>query len=641
MSATLQFTYSSQPNTERGRPTRIQANRSATRMAYCAGTTVVLRDLENPLVCEVYGGHHFPTTVAKWAPSGAYICSADNAGNIQIWDTLNTTERILKFEKRSCSGGIFDVDWSDDSQRIVAVGDGKDKSSEVFMWDNGASIGELGGHAGRILSCAFKKSRPYRVVTGGEDHAINFFKGPPFRFDVSRQFHTRFINCLEYAPNDALFASCGGDRMVLLFDGKTSEKVKELGGAAQHVGAVYGLAWSPDSARLLTASQDKTAKIWDVATGECVQNFAFGEGALGDVQLGALWAGPHMVTVSLRGDLSYLDPREPRPVRVIRGHNSAIQCLTVHPAAPGGPVEAFWTGSFDGAVVPWVVGRGATPPPKGNQAPSSAITGLAVAATSTPPLLLAACADSTLRATVVNESPLPSAAGAPVAAVPNVWAPPLAEVTQAHGIASLHGGAVWATCSNKSLIIWRVGPGSTPERLRECDCAGYSPTCLSSVGADMLAVGCDRGLHLWRVAPDGTLVELTQPQEPLHGPMPGPVRAVASSPDGRLVCTAVDQYVLLFDVAERKCVHDEWLYHGARVVALDWSPDGSHVASGSLDTCIIIWPVTGPVADRITIKGAHMAGVTNVRWLDAATVLSAGPDAAVRQWHMAFSGGSA
>jgi WD40 repeat protein len=54
---------------------------------------------------------------------------------------------------------------------------------------------------------------------------------------------------------------------VILYDGKDTTKKLELKG---HDGGVYCVSWSPDSSRLLTASADKTAKIWDVNTGQAI-----------------------------------------------------------------------------------------------------------------------------------------------------------------------------------------------------------------------------------------------------------------------------------------------------------------------------------------------------------------------------------
>ena len=43
-----------------------------------------------------------------------------------------------------------------------------------------------------------------------------------------------------------------------------------------------------------------------------------------DQQLGCLWSGDYMISVSLSGYINYLDARSPHPVRVVKGHNKPI-----------------------------------------------------------------------------------------------------------------------------------------------------------------------------------------------------------------------------------------------------------------------------------------------------------------------------
>ncbi len=48
---------------------------------------------------------------------------------------------------------------------------------------------------------------------------------------------------------------------VKLWDGRTGRFVSTLVG---HVGAVYMVAWAPDSRLLVSASKDSTLKLWEV-----------------------------------------------------------------------------------------------------------------------------------------------------------------------------------------------------------------------------------------------------------------------------------------------------------------------------------------------------------------------------------------
>lgn len=58
-------------------------------------------------------------------------------------------------------------------------------------WDSGSTVGDFDGHSKRVLSCAFKPTRPFRIITCGEDFLVNFYEGPPFRFKASFR-HVQF-----------------------------------------------------------------------------------------------------------------------------------------------------------------------------------------------------------------------------------------------------------------------------------------------------------------------------------------------------------------------------------------------------------------------------------------------------------------
>ncbi len=89
-------------------------------------------------------------------------------------------------------------------------------------------------------------------------------------------------------------------------------------GSPAHNGGVYAVAWSPDSKSLLSASGDKTCKTWDVAKMSLITEFPMGS-AIEDQQVSCLWQGSHMLSVSLAGHISYLDPANPsKPLRILK-----------------------------------------------------------------------------------------------------------------------------------------------------------------------------------------------------------------------------------------------------------------------------------------------------------------------------------
>lgn len=128
----------------------------------------MVKNYLNPSECFVYRGHAQPTTVAKFSPNGFWVASADTSGKVRIWSWDNP-EHLTKLETPVFAAPVYDLDWDHESKKIVAVGDGSGILVKCFQWDTGSAAGEMMGHNKRVLSVAYKPTRPFRVMSGGED----------------------------------------------------------------------------------------------------------------------------------------------------------------------------------------------------------------------------------------------------------------------------------------------------------------------------------------------------------------------------------------------------------------------------------------------------------------------------------------
>lgn len=84
-------------------------------------------------------------------------------------------------------------------------------------------------------------------------------------------------------------------------------------------------------------------------------------GGVEDQQVGNLWSGEHLISLSLSGDFNYIDPRSSKKVKSIYGHQKAITAVTRKPNEP-----TFFTGSYDGRVYSWDLNTGMASPVGGN-----------------------------------------------------------------------------------------------------------------------------------------------------------------------------------------------------------------------------------------------------------------------------------
>lgn len=599
MSYSSKYIYATLPRTQRGSPIVLGGDPKGKNFLYTNGNSVIIRDIDNPALSDVYTEHSCNVNVAKYSPSGFYIASGDQSGKVRIWDTVNK-EHLLKNEFQPIGGPIKDISWSPDSQRMVVVGEGRERFGHVFMTETGTSVGEIAGQSKPINSCDFRPVRPFRVITGSEDNTIGVFEGPPFKFKMTKKDHARFVQAVRYSPKGDLFASAGFDGKVFLYEGTNADLITEIGSPA-HKGGVYGIAWKPDGTQFLTASGDKTCKLWDVETKTAISEFNMGS-QVEDQQVSCLWQGQHILSVSLSGFISYLDVNNPAvPIRVVKGHNKSITVLSLSPDR-----KTIYTGSHDGYITYWDAKTGE------NDRISGVGHGNQINGMKCEGDWMYTCGiDDSVKQINVNAKSYTSV--------------DIKLGAQPRGMDVKNDVIIAATVKEVVVIKDNRKVSSTP--------VDYEPSCVSiNPEEQYVAVGGtqDNKVHIYEL--NGTqLVEKTTLEHL------GPVADCAFSLDGKhLVACDANRKVILYKVPEFQLAHNkEWGFHNARVNCVAWSPNSQHVASGSLDTSIIIWSVLHPAKHTI-IKNAHaQSQITRLVWLDDETLVSVGQDCNTKIWEIA------
>jgi WD40 repeat protein len=79
--------------------------------------------------------------------------------------------------------------------------------------------------------------------------------------------HSSGVNTCAWSPDGTRLVSSSGDRTVKVWDAASGQCLLTLQG---HQGEVNSCAWSPDGARLVSGADDRTVKVWDAASGACL-----------------------------------------------------------------------------------------------------------------------------------------------------------------------------------------------------------------------------------------------------------------------------------------------------------------------------------------------------------------------------------
>ncbi|CAE6532530.1 unnamed protein product [Rhizoctonia solani] len=589
MSVTAEKIYPCNPLTTRGSSTKLSS--SGDKIVYTNGRTVVIRDLKTPAFGITYSQHVQPATVARISPSGYYCASADSGGNVRIWDIAGT-DQVLKYEKKAISGKINDVAWDVDSQRVIAVGDGKERFGVAFNADSGNSVGEITGHSKVLNAASIRHKRPFRAVTAGDDNNIVFYTGVPFKYQSSITTHTRFVQDVQFSPSGDVFASVGSDMKAFLYNGETGETLGELAGA--HKGSIMACAWSPDSANLLTSSMDRTVKLWDVETRQAVATWTLGS-AIEHQQVGNTWAGDNLVSLSLNGTLNIFDKRDgSKPTRTLYARGPTHPISSIISPSTG----TFLAGSNDGRVTSFTVAEGAQP--ISGEAHKSQVVALAQSSDK----VYSTGFDDNVRSIEVRENKFLATAN-PTNGQPKDIA--------------VSGSTVYIATVNGIQVLEN---GKEKYKLPV-----NNPVTAVAAHEKIVAAGSeDKSVTLYEWDGNG-LKELGK-----LASNKGTITAIAFSPDGSLVAAADSAgKIFVYDVAKKEVIISNWVFHSARVYSLAWTADGKHCASGSLDTHIYIYSVDSP-NKNISVKNAHANGVTGVTWVEEGLLASSGADGCVRTW---------
>ena len=254
------------------------------------------------LICKLEGHTDIVTNVS-FSPDGRMLASGSEDNTICIWDT-NTWEckMVLKGHNRF----VLSTAFSPDSQFFVSGS--LDGTIRFWEMEEGQCLCALKGHTDRVNTVLFNPGGQL-VISSSDDATIRIWElfGDEPR-SVSRDDvrcyrdsnissdgtlsaeivgysticvrdkksglillegngHTDDACSVIFSPNDKYIASASLDKTVRIWDANTLECIRVLRG---HTTAVMDVSFSPDSKHVVSTSPDNTIRVWEVSTGHCL-----------------------------------------------------------------------------------------------------------------------------------------------------------------------------------------------------------------------------------------------------------------------------------------------------------------------------------------------------------------------------------
>jgi WD40 repeat protein/serine/threonine protein kinase/TPR repeat protein len=368
--------------------------------------------------------------------------------------------------------------------------------------------------------------------------------------------HTDRVRSAVFSPDGGRIVTASWDKSARIWDAATGREVARLVG---HTDRVWSAAFSPDGRRVVTASHDKTARIWDAATGRQILPL----GGHTDRVTSAAFSpdGRRIVTASYDKTVRIWDAATGIQIRVLTGHTDLVMNAAFSPDG-----DRIITASHDKTARIW-----------------DAATGRQI-------LLLNGHTDWVITAAFSPDG--------------------MQIVTASHDKTA----GIWDAATGRQI---RLLSGHTDRLLF----AAFSPD-----GRRTATASFDKTARLWDVATGREIMRLIG-----HT---GEVAGAVLSPDGhRLVTASYDKTARVWDAATGREIM-LLSGHTEPVASASFSPDGLRVVTGSYDRTARLWDAaTG--RELMRFEGHTDQVVSAAFSPDGRRVVTASPDGTARLWDAA------
>jgi WD40 repeat protein len=451
--------------------------------------------------------------------------------------------------------------------------------------------------------------------------------------------HSTWINGVALTPDGKRAVSASHDKTLKLWDLDSGEALRTLEG---HSKSVRTVAVTPDCKRAVSASHDKTLKVWNLESGQMLGTMKGHSSLINALALTP--DGKRAVSASCDKTLKVWSLESTQLLRTLEGHSSLVNAVAMMPDG-----KRAVSASDDKTIRVWDLESGQAL--RTMEGHSDSINGVAV--TPDGKRVVSASSDKTLKVwnlqssqvlhTLEGHSDWVNAVavtpdGKRAVSASNDRTLKMWDLDSGQLLRTIEGHSSWvygvavapdgkraiSACSDGTLNIWNLESG---EALRAIETQSRSITAVAVTADGKRAVSAsdDKTLKVSDVKSGQALRTLEGHSDWVNG--------VAVTPDGRRAVSASDDKTLkVWDLRSGQALrtlegHSDWV-NGVAV-----TPDGKRAVSASDDKTLKVWDLESGQVLR-TMEG-HSGWVYGVAVTpDGRRAVSASDDKTLKVWDL-------